>query len=173
LVLPNNWSSLKDFIESINAKTDFYTYSCPAREEHIGSTALVIDDKQLFLWENTYESQELFFQTLENQAVNYGVQSWFTQKDISVYQQNYQAIVADCTAILELYHQSDLLADNGLGEYQLFPANINELHSLIEYLNGTEAADEVVNSIKDEQYLFFQVLATMNFINSTASTVEA
>ena len=171
LPLPNNWGSLKAFIKSIGAKTAFYIYSCPAREESIGSTALVIDDKLFFLWENTVVSQDLFFETLDNH--NYSVQSWFTQKDISVYQQNYQAIVADCEAIIALHEQAYKNADNGIGEYIAFPANINDLHSLVEYLNGTEAADEVVNSIKDEEYLFFQVLSTMNFINSTASTVEA
>ena len=173
LPLSNYWVSLKALFESIGAKTDFYIYSCPAREESIGSTALVIDDKRFFLWENTVVSQNLFFQTLKNQAVNYGVHSWFTQKDISVYQQNYQSIVADCEAIIALHEQAYKNADNGIGEYIAFPANINDLHSLVEYLNGTEAADEVVNSIKDEQFLFFQVLSTMNFINSTASIVEA
>lgn len=147
LVLPNNWSNLREFVKSIDAK------------------ALILD----FLWENTHKNQELFFQTLENQAVNYGVHSWFTQKDISVYQQNYQAIVADCNAILELYRQSDILADNGEGEYQLFPKNTKELHALITYIQDKSTADSTVESLKGEEYLFFQVLDTLNSINQTKS----
>jgi hypothetical protein len=109
----------------------------------------------------------LFLQMLENQAVNYGVYSWFTPSELSVYQQNYQHIVADCTAILELYRQSDILADNGEGEYQLFPQNTKELHALISYIQDKSTADSIVESLKGEEYLFFQVLDTLNSINQT------
>lgn len=151
LPLPNNWGNLCEFVKSVDAK------------------ALILD----LLWENTHKSQDLFFQTLDNQANNYGVTTWFTQKDINVYQQNYQAIVADCEAIIALHEQAYKNADNGIGEYIAFPVDMVDLHQLVEYLLGTEKANEVVNSIKEEEWLFFQVLSTMNFINSTASIVEA
>lgn len=184
--LPNKWNSLRDFVISNNGSIDIGSTLCPARKEYFRTKDLNINGKIFFLWElRELEesigddaaidySEDGFFQLLNNMvAVNYGVQSWFTQKDISVYQQNYQAIVADCEAIIALHEQAYKNADNGIGEYIAFPVDMVDLHHLVEYLNGTEAADDVVNSIKDEEYLFFQVLSTMNFINSTASTVEA
>jgi hypothetical protein len=112
----------------------------------------------------------LFLQMLVNQAVNYGVYSWFTPSQLSVYQQNYQAIVADCNAILELYRQS---TDNDVykgcegANDVVFPTNINELFSLVNATCGNKEAIAVVNSIHDEEYLFFQVLDTLNSINQT------
>lgn len=184
--VPNKWNNLRDFVISNNGSIDIGSTLCPARKEYFRTKDLNINGKIFFLWElRELEesigddaaidySEDGFFQLLNNMvAEKYGVYSWFTQKDISVYQQNYQAIVADCEQIIHFHDELNFLADCGEREYMPFPTNINELHDVVKATYGIAEADSVVNSIKDEEYLFFQVLSTMNFINSTASTVEA
>jgi hypothetical protein len=118
------------------------------------------------------DSFKLFLQILDKHAVSCGVHPQFTPSQLSVYQQNYQSIVADCTAILELYRQS---TDNDVykgcegANDVVFPTNINELFSLVNATCGNKEAIAVVNSIHDEEYLFFQVLDTLNSINQTKS----
>jgi hypothetical protein len=161
--VPYNYNTLEDLLEFINAKTGKNAFLCFVDDSILGVRNLIVDEHSLSFTDDF----DLFLQTLDKHAVSCGVHPQFTPSQLSVYQQNYQAIVADCNAILELYRQSDILADNGEGEYQLFPQNTKELHALISYIQDKSTADSIVESLKGEEYLFFQVLDTLNSINQT------
>lgn len=164
-IVPYDYDTLADLIEYLNAQTGKNAFICFVDDSILGVRDLIVDEHSLSFGDDF----DLFLQTLKCQAVNYGVYAWFTPSELYTRQQNYQYIVADCTAVLEMYRQSNLLADNGEGEYQLFPKNTSELHDLIMYIQDKPTADSIVESLEGEEHLFFQVLDTLNSINQTKS----